>query len=116
VPAVTTDVAPDWTATWVEALDRLELDVEQAEQMLTHASVSAARAGQAAEQRWVAPVSFGPLPESLYERAMQVNARQLEVARKIVLALGATRRESDLAHRLSPNGHHATPMYVDHLM
>ena len=47
---------------------------------------------------------------------MRVNARQLEVARQIVLALGATRRESELAHRLSPNGQHASPVYVDHLM
>ena len=78
--------------------------------------MSADQAGQAAEQRWVAPTGLGPLPESLIERARQVNLRQLEVARQIVLALGATRRESDLDHRLSPNGQHATPLYVDHLM
>jgi hypothetical protein len=106
----------DWTAAWAEALDRLELDVDEAEQMLAHSSVSAVEATAAGERRWVAPAGFGPLPESLYERAVEVNARQLEVARKIVLALGATRRESELAHRLSPNGHHASPMYVDHLM
>jgi hypothetical protein len=99
----------DWTAAWVEALDRLELDVEEAEQLLVTSSVSIAEATIAGEQRWVAPTTYGPLPESLYERAVQVNSRQLEVARKIVLALGSTRR-------LSPNGHHASPMYVDHLM
>jgi len=113
---VSDDGTPDWTEAWLEALDRLELDVEQAELMLSHSSVSVDQAGQAAEQRWVAPTGFGPLPESLVERARQVNGRQLEVARRIVLALGATRRESDLNHRLSPNGHHARPMYVDHLM
>jgi hypothetical protein len=110
------EATPDWTEAWVEALDRLELDVEQAELMLSHAVVSPDQAGLAAEQRWVAPAGFGPLPESLVERAHQVNRRQLEVARRIVLALSATRRESDLAHRLSRAGSDATPMYVDHLM
>jgi hypothetical protein len=106
----------DWTAAWVDALDQLELDVFEAEQLLVTSSVTIAEATVAGEQRWIAPATYGPLPESLYERAVQVNGRQLEVARKIVLALGATRRESELAHRLSPNGHQATPMYVDHLM
>jgi hypothetical protein len=103
----------DWTDAWVEALDRLELDVVEAERMLTGSLLSPV---EAQENRWVAPTGFGPLPESLYDRAVQVNARQLEVTRKIALALGATRRESELAHRLSANGHHATPLYVDHLM
>ena len=103
----------DWTDAWVEALDRLELDVDEAERMLTGSLLSP---DEAQQNRWVAPTGFGPLPESLYERAVQVNARQIEVTRKIALALGATRRESDLAHRLSSSGQPAGPLYVDHLM
>lgn len=103
----------DWTGAWVEALDRLELDVDEAERMLTGSLISP---DEAQQNRWVAPAGFGPLPETLYERAVQVNARQIEVTRRIALALGATRRESELAHRLSSNGHPATALYVDHLM
>jgi hypothetical protein len=103
----------DWTAAWTEALDQLQLDVAEVEQMLT---VSAVDSAGAQDRRWVAPTDLGPLPDSLFERAVAVNARQVEAARRIGLALGATRRESELAHRLSPIGQHATPMYVDHLM
>jgi hypothetical protein len=121
---MTTDAAPcppsqpaaevdDWTAAWVAALDRLELDVDDTERLLSGISISVA---ESQEQRWSAPTGFGPLPESLNERAMQINARQIEVARRIALALAATRRESDLAHRLSPGGPDAPPVYVDHLM
>lgn len=106
----------DWTAAWVEALDRLEIDVDEAELLLVTGSVTAAEATVATEQRWVAPTGFGPIPESLHERAVRVNARQLEVARRIGLALGATRRESELAHRLSRGAQQAAPLYVDHLM
>ena len=103
----------DWTRAWIDALDRLELDVDATERMLTGLPVSVA---ESQEQRWTAPTGFPPLPDSLNERAMQINARQIEVARRIALALAATRRESDLAHRLSPQGPDAPPVYVDHLM
>jgi hypothetical protein len=106
-------MADDWTLAWADALDQLELDVAQAELML---SVNVVDSVGAEQRRWVAPTDLGPLPESLFERAVAVNARQVEAARRIGLALGATRRESDLAHRLSPAGQHAAPMYVDHLM
>jgi hypothetical protein len=108
-----TDEVVDWTAAWIAALDRLELDVDETERMMTGLPVSVA---ESQEHRWTAPTGLGPLPASLNERAMQVNARQIEVARRIALALGATRREADLAHRLSQNSGDAPPLYVDHLM
>ena len=103
----------DWTAAWAEALDRLELDVEETERLLIGSSPSSA---QTQASRWVAPTDLGPLPESLQERAIRVHARQIETGRRLALALGATRRESDLAHRLSQAGLHHSPLYVDHLM
>jgi hypothetical protein len=103
----------EWTQAWVAALDRLELDVDATERMLTGLPVSVA---ESQEHRWTAPTGIGPLPASLNERAMQINARQIEVARRVALALGATRREADLAHRLSQSTNDAPPVYVDHLM
>jgi hypothetical protein len=103
----------DWTAAWVAALDRLELDVDETERLMTGLPVSVA---ESQEHRWTASAGLGPLPSSLNERAMQINARQIEVARRIALALAATRRESDLAQRLSPARAEAQPVYVDHLM
>ncbi len=105
--------ADDWTAAWTDALDRLELDVQATEGLLVG---SAATSAQTQAGRWVAPTNLGPIPESLHERATRLNARQLETARRLALALGATRRESDLAHRLSQFRPSDTPLYVDHLM
>jgi hypothetical protein len=103
----------DWTAAWTEALDQLELDVEETERLLVgnHPTVDEVQG-----RRWVAPTNLGPLPETLVERAQAINLRQLETARRLGLALGATRKESELAHRLSPFSATAAPVYVDHLM
>jgi hypothetical protein len=103
----------DWTSAWTEALDRLELDVAETERLLAGRRTSSAEA-QAA--RWVAPTDLGPIPESLQERAIRLHGRQIETAHRLALALGATRRESDLAHRLSRSGPRHSPLYVDHLM
>lgn len=103
----------DWTAAWTEALNSLELDVAETERLLAGTGPSSAQT-QAA--RWVAPTDLGPIPQSLQARAIAIHARQIETARRLALALGATRRESDLAHRLSQFGPHQAPLYVDHLM
>jgi hypothetical protein len=103
----------DWTAAWTAALDDLELDVQQTELMLA-SSLPAVALTQS--RQWVAPTGLGPIPLSLHERARRINARQLETAKRLTLALSATRRESDLAHRLSQFGPHHAPLYVDHLM
>lgn len=113
IPAGDTGEIVDWTAAWIAALDRLELDVDETERMMTGLPISVA---ESQEHRWTAPTGLGPLPDSLNERAMQINARQIEVARRIALALGSTRREAELAHRLSPSSGDARPVYVDHLM
>ena len=42
----------DWTAAWIAALDRLELDVDDTERLLSGISVSVA---ESQEQRWTAP-------------------------------------------------------------
>jgi hypothetical protein len=107
------DDPADWTAAWTQALDALELDVAETERLLIGSGPSSAQT-QAA--RWVAPTDLGPIPQSLQARAIAVHARQIETGRRLALALGATRRESDLAHRLSQFGPHHSPLYVDHLM
>lgn len=107
------DESVDWTAAWTEALDRLEMDVSETERLLIGNSPTSAQTQSA---RWVAPTDLGPIPRSLQARAIAVHARQIETARRLALALGATRRESDLAHRLSQFGPHHSPLYIDHLM
>ncbi len=106
----------DWSAAWKDALDRLELDVQETERLLAGQTTSAAQEALAQAARWVPPTDLGPLPESLRERAIRVHARQIETAHRLALALSATRRESALAQRLSADGPHRAPLYVDHLM
>jgi hypothetical protein len=109
-----TDATTDaWTHAWVAALDELELDLVETERLLTAPAVSVSDVQQ---RVWTAPTHLGPLPDSLLDRARAVNTRQMETARRLALALGATRREQDLNHRLSPFAGSATPVYVDHLM
>lgn len=104
---------PDWDRAWVAALDELELSVADAEQLLV-GELPPATAVQSG--RWVAPTDLGPLPETLQDRAIALNQRQLEVAGRIALALAATRKEHDLVHRLSRFTGAKSPIYVDHLM
>ena len=96
----------DWHAAWVEALDRLELDVERADQML--------RANDPEPMPpWEPPALHVSMPEDLLPRARLILERQLVVAEDIARAVTTTQRHRALAARISANNPPEVPVYLD---
>lgn len=91
---------------WEAALDRLELDVELAEQMLTSSA-------PALPEPWEPPNLRGPMPDDLLPRARLLHERQLAAARDIALAATANRRHVALTSKLSSTVPPDVPVYLD---
>jgi hypothetical protein len=100
-----------WDAAWVEALDRLELDVAATEQLL-QALHSDADLPPVTPGEWTAPVGLGPLPAALRERAGALLQRQLETARLVATELATTRRHAN-AVRAASRRDVVRPLFVD---
>lgn len=93
---------------WETALDRLELDVLRAEQMLDRA------AALDAFEPWDEPLAAGPLPHHLLDRALELRARQQEVQRQLVEALQTLGRQSAFTDRVDrATARAARPVYLD---
>jgi hypothetical protein len=91
---------------WESALDRLELDVELAEQLL-------ASAAPVPPEPWEPPRLREPMPEDLIPRARLLHERQLKAARDIALAASATRRPVALATKVTDTYAADVPVYLD---
>lgn len=100
----------DFHAAWVAALDRLEVDVTQAEAML---AVNDPAADLGALPAWAPPVMRGPLPSDLEPRARLVLERQLAVAHRLTVRLTATGRERRLTQAIKDTAHPDVPIYLD---
>lgn len=105
--------AYDPPADWPGALDELEAQVVDAEQALADA-----RADEIAEwgrraATWSPPVTLGPLPDDLRERAARLLQQQLAVAERIVERVIRSGRQRDLAARMSYAPSRPVPAYVD---
>ncbi|NCT92761.1 hypothetical protein GXB85_17660 [Cellulomonas sp. APG4] len=97
-----------WDAAWAGALEALELDVAQAEHMLTLGHI----AHEPPRDPWAPPPGLGPLPAGLVDRATALLDRQLEVARRLAEAADLSRRHSRAAEALRAQPP-AVPVYVD---
>ena len=93
-------------AEWEAALDRLEVDVELAEQLL-------AAATPVLPQPWEPPNLRGPMPDDLLPRARLLHERQLATARQIALAAAATKRQVALAAKVTATITPDVPVYLD---
>jgi hypothetical protein len=116
MPAPTGAVAaPDFHALWVDALDALELDVHEAEQLLAARRTPAGSVDLVrVTADWKAPLLPGPLPENLVARAKAILARQLQVSEDLVHAMRSNRRELRLAQRMGTSGGEAPrPAFLD---
>ena len=98
--------AVSFRAEWEAALDRLEMDVELAEQLLVAATPVPPRA-------WEPPNLRGPMPDDLVPRARLLHERQLATAREIALAAAATRRQAALAAKVTDTITPDVPVYLD---
>jgi hypothetical protein len=104
----------NWDAAWADALETLELDVEQAESLL-----AASRTGTMAEiplprDGWTRPALEGPMPGNLRARAEAVLARQLRVSEELARGMASTHRELQLAQRMDSGAtDRSVPAYID---
>jgi hypothetical protein len=96
----------DWHTSWVEALDRLELDVEHAEQMLRVNDPEPMPA-------WEPPVMHMSMPEDLVPRARLILERQLAVTNDITRAMVSTQQQRAFTSKVSANIPADVPVYLD---
>ena len=93
---------------WETALDRLELDVLRAEQMI------ARNPAPHDLDHWDEPLVEGPLPADLLDRALELRARQQAVQRQLAQALQALSRQSAFTDRVDrATARQSAPVYVD---
>jgi hypothetical protein len=104
-----TAVGGDWSAAWSEALDALELDVEEAEALLRANAVTELPA----PTPWARP-QMGPLPDALRPRAAALLDRQLAVADAITRTIVGNHQQQALLGRIeSGDDGGGRPAYVD---
>ena len=106
-----TPAAGGWDAAWGAALDALELEADEVEQMLRHRDVL--------ETAPVTPVTFtppdglGPLPLALADRARRLVQRQLDLSRELTIAMAGNRQQARLVGRLHREAIDDVPVFVD---
>jgi len=91
-----------WAASWVSALDALELDVAWVESALRAAHLPPADE-VARLAAWVPPADLGPLPADLVVRATALLDRQTHAARATVEAITRSRRHVAALDALRPH-------------
>ncbi|GAA3161790.1 hypothetical protein GCM10010466_60940 [Planomonospora alba] len=102
----------DWHAAWSAALDALEMDVATAEEMLSgdHRNQET----PAVTGAWTPPADLGPLPLDLRPRADAILARQLAVAKEMVLIMVGNRRQAAMIARVETGSDGAArPVYIN---
>ncbi|MDQ2757746.1 MAG: hypothetical protein M3Y71_14495 [Actinomycetota bacterium] len=105
---------PTPTTSWEEILDRLELEIARAHSCLVSGTVPEL-------EPWEAPVTSGPVPPDLAQRAHHLADRQEQLALEIDRALHQTRdaltrtgREQALAAQVRTATTSApSPVYLD---
>jgi len=89
------------TATWHEVLETLEGDVLAAEQSLARGRADEIAAWGRRSTDWVPPSHLGPVPDDLRERAARLLQHQLAVAEHLIERITQSRRQRDVAARMS---------------
>lgn len=97
-----------WDGAWDAALDALEMDVAEAERMLTADHL----ADEPPRSAWTPPTGLPPLPAALVERARALLDRQLAVAEQLARAAALSRRHHRAAEAMR-SVPPAPPVYVD---
>jgi hypothetical protein len=103
---------------WATVLDELEGEVLAAEATLQSGELPEDRAVAAEAwgrrvQDWVPPSGLGPLPQDLRERAAHLLQHQLAVAEELVERIIQSRRQRDVAARMSYGPSRPVASYID---
>lgn len=105
-------VAAPWTDAWSQALDEFELDLAQAELLLTSDHLPSVHE-IALARAWHPPTDLGPLPAHLAVRARAVRDRQLDVAQRLAAAMVLNRRHLAAIESMRRPRPPAVPVYLD---
>jgi len=98
---------------WATVLDELEGEVLAAASTLrSNRDDEIAAWGRRAED-WVPPSAVGPVPEVLRERAARLLQHQLAVAEELVERIIQSRRQRDVAARMSYGPSRPVASYID---
>jgi hypothetical protein len=106
-------VTEDWRTAWVDALDRLELDVAATELMLDEQHRTAELPPA---ELWRPPTDLGTLPLELRPRADEILTRQLRAAEEIARRLTSNRQQSAMIARMETGEAVKRPLYLDRAM
>lgn len=99
--------------TWAQALDEIEDDTHQAAATLARATPEEIAAWGRRSTDWVPPAGLGPLPDDLRERAARLLQHQLAVAEALVEGITQSRRQRDLAARMSQSPSRPASSFID---
>ncbi|TFV64156.1 hypothetical protein E4P41_02645 [Geodermatophilus sp. DF01-2] len=101
---------------WATVLDELEGEVLAAESTLrSDRDDEIAAWGRRAED-WVPPSGLGPVPEDLRERAARLLQHQLAVAEELVERIVQSRRQRDVAAKMSYGLSRPVASYIDRVL
>ena len=99
---------------WATVLDELEGEVLAAESVLRSDREDRIAAWGRRAEDWVPPSpTLGPVPEDLRERAARLLQHQLAVAEELVERIIQSRRQRDVAARMSYGPVRPEASYVD---
>ena len=106
------DLTP-WEQAWHDALDTLELDLEQTNALLdaTHA-LEVAQVALAKASQWRVPAGLGPMPATVAERARVVLEAQKDTAARLARAIHQSRSHVKMLDAVDARPH-ARPVYLD---
>ena len=110
-PAATPGEEP--AGSWPAVLDDLQEQLDATEQMLADARAEEIAAWGRRSTDWVPPSGLGPLPDELRERAARLLQHQLAVAERLVERITQSKRQRDVAARMSYGPDRAVPSFID---
>ena len=100
-------------AGWPTVLEELEGEVVEAEELLAQARSDEIATWGRRSGDWVPPTHLGPLPDELRERAARLLQHQLAVAERLVERITQSKRQRDVAARMSYGPDRAVPSFID---
>ncbi|MFW3170459.1 hypothetical protein [Geodermatophilus sp. CPCC 206100] len=110
-PSPGADAVPP--AEWATVLDDLEGEVLAAEASMDADRTEEIEAWGQRVQEWIPPSGLGPVPPDLRERAARLLQHQLAVAEALVEAIIQSRRQRDVAARMTYGPARPVASFID---
>jgi hypothetical protein len=98
---------------WRQALDELEGDVLDAQDLLARGRAEEIATWGRRSEDWVPPSDLGPLPDDLRERAARLLQHQLAVAEELAERITQSQKQRDVAARMSYAPARPVASYID---